>query len=87
MNIGSFGDKPVFVKKQNKDGAETRVTVPVVEHPVTAQYVGKDIASEIVTMQKQAKAWLDDWNKRAKQKQVHDDLPPMPEMTDEPSFI
>jgi hypothetical protein len=86
MSIGSFGDAPVFVKKTNARGDETRVTVPVILTPkegftaANIQYVGRDIAGEIVNMQKQAKAWLDDWNKRAKQKQAapENELPPLP---------
>lgn len=88
--IGSFGDTPIFVKKTGKGNQETMVTVPAAFTPSggwtgqNIQYVGKEVAAEILRMQKLAKPWLDDWNNRRSEKPqvANDNLPPMPETSE-----
>ena len=90
--IGSFGDTPVFVEKKGKRDS-TMVTIPIAFTPANGwtgqniQYVGKEVASEILRMQKLAKPWLDDWNNRRSEKpQAENSLPPMPDTSEEFPF-
>jgi hypothetical protein len=88
MPIGSFGDTPVFVTRKGKNGETNEVTDPQDYHPeggytmdlVRSLYVGKDIASEIMTFAPLTKEWVSDWRKDEEK------LPPMPEVSEEFPF-
>lgn len=76
--IGTFGKEPQFRDAKGKGGQSSSITPPQLAIPSTGyndeymekHFVGQQVAAEMAKLGKDAREWLDEWNKRNKKNDV-----------------